>query len=155
MENKDQAEKLYRKGLSVEQIAKELEVNTSTVYRWKKDSSETEATDWDRLRELHNLAPSELYSIYFETFKDFLIDVRKDPRKLQEPKIADAISKHLSSMRKIDPTALYYGAMLDLIREINSYLQGKDPEVARLLLPHWEGIKNHLSTFASREGINF
>jgi predicted DNA-binding protein YlxM (UPF0122 family) len=154
-EKRAEAESLYvRKSLSCPSIAETLGVDAGTVYRWKAEASEQgEGSDWDTQRRIYNLSPRELVAIYSETVKSWLIKLKANPDLLSDGKIADALSKHISALRKIDTRGQYMGAITDLIRVTNAWLAEHEPELKARLEPYWDSIFEELKAYSTNKGL--
>jgi transposase-like protein len=146
-DKREEAERLYvRQGMSCPAIAEQLEVNSGTVYRWKEDAAEKgEALDWDAQRRIYSMSPRELLAIYAESVKAWILELKKNPKLLADPKIADAISKHISAMQKIDPRSQYLGVAIDLIKTANIWLAEHEPELKTKMESHWDQIYEALN----------
>lgn len=155
IDKREEAEKLFvKKAMSCPAIAAELEVNEGTVYRWKSEAAQKgDAFDWDVQRRIYNMSPKELTSIYAETLKSWLIKIKASPELLSDPKIADAISKHISVMQKIDSRSQYLGVITDLIRVTNNWLAENQPELKTKLDPYWDAIYQELVAYSTRKGV--
>lgn len=149
------AEKLYIKdGLSCAAIASALKVNEGTVYRWKNEAAEQgDGADWDAQRRVYNLSPREMFAMYAESVKAFIVQLQKSPEQLGDGKIADAIAKHVSVLQKLDTRGQYKGVALDLIKVINVYISENLPEVKEKLEPHWDAIFERLIKYATEKGM--
>jgi hypothetical protein len=154
-EKRTEAEHLYvSTSLSISAIAEALGVDAGTVYRWRAESAERgESRDWDTQRRLYNLSPKELVAIYSETVKAWLIKIKGNPELLSDPKIADALSKHISVMRKIDTRGQYMGAIADLIKVTNMWLAEHQPDIKARLAPYWESIYQELARYSTNKGL--
>ena len=154
-DKREEAERLYvRQSLTCPAIAEELGVNEGTVYRWKTEAAEKgEALDWDVQRRIYNMSPREMTAIYAESVKAWMIKIKADPALLSDSKIADAISKHISVLQKIDVRSQYLGVALDLIKVINIWLAEKQPDIKTLLEPHWDSIYEALKQYSTKKGI--
>ena len=152
MENYDKARELYIKNNSITKIAKRLKVSVQTIYSWRKKDADTDK-DWERAKRRYYMSPSELSTIFMESVKDMVLQVSEDPLKLADPKYADAITKCIASVKKIDPMYNYMGAALDLMRVIDQYLKKTDPSLAKEMKNHWPTIKEELESFISKEGL--
>ena len=133
-------------------IAAELQVSSSTIYKWKNADS-AEGIDWDRHQRVYNLSPSEMTAMYAESVKHWLVEINESPDKLADPKIADAISKHVATMQKIDSRSQYRGVMLDLIRVMNSYLAEVAPNLQDAMIDHWDAIKTRMLEYSGNKGL--
>jgi transposase-like protein len=154
-EKRAEAEHLYAsKSMSVSAIAEALEVDTGTVYRWKAEASEKgEARDWDALRRIYNLSPKELVSIYAEAVKAWVVEIKSKPETLSDPKIADALAKHVSNISKLDPRIQYLGAITDLIKFADSWLAKNEPELREKIAPYWDSIYQEMKDAYTKEGL--
>jgi transposase len=154
-DKRKQAEKLYVKGgLSCAAIAEKVGVNEGTVYRWKGEASEkSEASDWDSQRRIYNMSPREMFAIYAETVKTWIVKIQQNPDLLSDGKIADAIAKHVSVLQKLDTRGQYKGVALDLIKVLNAWLAENQPELKEKIEPHWDAIFNELIKYTSEKGL--
>ena len=146
-DKREEAEHLYVwQSMSCPAIAEQLKIDKGTVYRWKAESAERgKALDWEAKRLACNMSPRELIAIYAESLKAWIIKIRENPELLSDPKIADAIAKHVSVLQKLDPRGQYLGVALDLIKIINVWLAEHDPELKEKMEPHWDQIYEALS----------
>jgi transposase-like protein len=149
------AEKLYiEKGLSCSSIAKQLGVSEGAVYRWKKDAAEKgESSDWDTGRRVYHLAPKELFAMYAETVKNWIVKIHENPEMLADGKIADSMAKHISVLQKLDVRGQYLGAILDLVEQANLWLTENSPEMKTKMEPLWDGIIQHLREYSTMKGM--
>jgi transposase len=154
-DKRGEAEKLYvNKSLSCPQIAAELGVNEGTVYRWKAEAGEKgETSDWDAQRRVYNMSPREMFAIYAETVKVWIVKIQQNPDLLSDGKIADAIAKHVSVLQKLDTRGQYKGVALDLIKVMNAWLSENQPELKKKIEPHWDAIFNELITYTTGKGL--
>jgi hypothetical protein len=152
---KEEAEKLYvRQSMSCPQIAAELGVNEGTVYRWKAEAAaQGETTDWDAQRRAFNMSPRELVSIYSESLKAWVVKIKQNPETLSDPKIADAIVKHISALQKLDNRSQYMGVALDLIKIANQWLAENQSELKAKMEPFWESIYQELAKYSTGKGL--
>ena len=154
-EKRLEAEKLYvKKGLSCAAIAESLRVNEGTVYRWKAEAaSKGEASDWDSQRRVYNMSPREMFAIYAETVKTWIMQIQKSPELLSDGKIADAIVKHASVLKRLDVRGQYKGVALDLIKVASRWLSENQPELKEKLSPYWDAIYQELVKYYTDEEI--
>jgi transposase-like protein len=152
---REEAENLYvKRSMSCPQIAAELGVSDGTVYRWKSEAAERgEAADWDAQRRAFNMSPRELVSIYSESLKAWVVKIKRDPETLSDPKIADAVVKHISALRKLDNRSQYMGVALDLIKIANRWLAENQPELKEKMEPYWEGVYQELAKYSAGKGL--
>jgi hypothetical protein len=140
--------------MSCPAIAVELGVNEGTVYRWKAESAEKgEALEWDSQRRVYNMSPREMKAIYAETVKSWILKIKADPSSLSDPKIADAIAKHISVLQKIDTRSQYLGVAIDLIKTANTWLAENQPDLKVKMDPFWENIYQELVKYSTQKGI--
>ena len=151
---RDEARRLYvREGRTISEIAAMLAVSDKTVYRWRtQDAQSDEQHGWDRLRRLWHMSPRELIGLYTDSVKAAIIDLSSDPSQLADVRTADAISKHVANIQRLNPTAQYLGIAIDLVRQIDAYLAEHAPELRQKLVKHWEPIKARLVRYYENSG---
>jgi len=154
-DKRDEAERLYvRQSMTCSAIAEQLGVDAGTVYRWKADAAEKgEALNWDTQRRIYNMSPRELTAIYAESVKAWMLKIKANPEVLSDSKVADAISKHISVMQKIDTRGQYLGVAIDLIKVINVWLTEHEPDLKEKMEPHWDQIYEALKQYTTSKGI--
>ena len=154
-DKREEAERLYVTGLmSCPAIAEQLGVDKGTVYRWKNEAAEKGAAlDWETKRSLYNMSPKEFFSMYAESVKAFIIELKKNPDKLADPKIADAIVKHFSVLQCLDPRKQYLGVAIDLVKVINNWLGEHQPELKEKMKPFWDEIYTVLKDYSTKKEI--
>jgi DNA-binding transcriptional regulator LsrR (DeoR family) len=150
-----EAEKLYVKsGLSCASIAERLDVSEGTVYRWKAEAAEkSEALDWEAQRRVYNMSHRELFAIYTETVKNWIVQIQRNPELLADGKIADSIVKHISVLQKLDTRGQYKGVALELLKIINQWLAENQPELKARLDPYWDSIFEALVEYTADKGM--
>lgn len=143
-----------RKGLSCPRIAAELGVNEGTVYKWKAEAAERgESFDWEIQRRIYLLSPREMVALYAESLKTWLVKIKGNPDLLADPKVADAVAKHIAAMQRIDARGQYLGVAIDLIKVATDWLAEHQPELAARLQPYWESIYTALVEYSTRKGL--
>jgi len=136
-----EAERLYvEEGISVTEIVKVLDIPAQTIYRWLAAAKNKDGCDWDEQRRNFALSPQALVGIYSTAFKRWVVTIRKDLNLMGNPKVADSIAKHVSTLRKLDPRFGYLGAVLDIIQITNEYLGKHDPDLRDEMEAHWPAI---------------
>jgi transposase-like protein len=145
--DKEEAKRLYIcENKNIKEIAKLLKISEATVYRWKREGEENNE-DWDERRSIYNLSPTELEKVYLESVKELVLKIKEDPGLMLDPRIADAMSKHISNLKKMNPRQLYIGAAFDLLNVIDEYLKKNDLILRNELVKHYEEIKNELKAY--------
>ena len=91
------AKKLYAQGKTAKERASALNKSQGTIYRWIKDNKEV----FEEARRLANLTLDDMEDILDEANKKVLLDIIKDPEKLKDPKLADALIKIANVLEKI------------------------------------------------------
>ena len=154
-DKRGEAEKLYAEdGLSRATIAEKLGVSEGTVYRWKAEAAEGgEARDWEARRRVSNLAPSAMLAMYANAVKNLVIEIDRNPKLLLDPKVADAMAKHISVLKRLDPRGQYKSVALDLLDVINRWLAEHQPELKAKLDPYWDSIFEALVKYAADKGL--
>jgi transposase len=156
-DKREEAEKLYvRQSMTCPQIAEKLGVNEGTVYRWKGEAEKQgEVADWDAQRRVYNMSPREMFAIYAETVKKWIVTMQKTPDLLADGKIADAIAKHVSVLQKLDTRSQYLGVALDLIKTTSQWLAENKPDIKEALDRDnsWESIYQELKDYTTGKGL--
>jgi transposase len=154
-DKREEARQLYiQKQMSCEAISDALKVNKGTVYRWKSEAADKgESSDWDTLRRVYNTSPRELSAIYAESIRAWIVKIKEDPASLSDPKIADAIAKHISVLQKLDARSQYLGVALDLIKIENQWLAENQPELKARLDPYWEAMYQAMVSYSTDKGL--
>ena len=151
-EFRDRAERLYvEEALSVTEIAKRLDIPAQTIYRWLAAHTGREGFDWDEQRKMFLLSPQAMVNIYSGLFKRWILKIQKDIDLMANPQAADAIAKHISSLKKLDPRFNYLGAILDVIHISDKYLEEHDPPLCERMKKHWPEIQKRIKEIATRE----
>ncbi|HOV13933.1 MAG TPA: DUF1804 family protein [Spirochaetota bacterium] len=144
IEKKAEAFKLYtEKNKTVIEIADILEVSDSTVYRWKREDLSL-GKDWDELKRSANTGLSEVQRIYYELVKQKLLEIKDNPESFFDSKKSDALTKHISNLKKIFPKSLYINTIIDMIKETDLYLSKKNPQVRQIMAGYWDEIQTIL-----------
>jgi predicted DNA-binding protein YlxM (UPF0122 family) len=142
--NHEEAKRLFiEEGLSVSDIAVKINVSVQTVYKYKSSDMEN-GEDWDRQKKVWSMSPTEISNLYAYSLKRLLIKVDSDPKMLLNPATADAITKNIKNLQRIDPRHQYIGAIIDLIKAADQYLGEKDEKLQETMRRHWEPIKDRM-----------
>jgi predicted DNA-binding protein YlxM (UPF0122 family) len=151
--NHQEAKRLYvEEGITILDIATKLNLSVQAIYKYR--SSDFEAgDDWDRQRKIWVMSPSEISSLYAYSLKRLLVTVDSDPRMLMKPAIADAITKNIKNLQRIDPRHQYMGAIIDLIKAADQYLGDYDEKLQDTMRKHWDKIKNRMVEALNKEHI--
>jgi hypothetical protein len=153
-DKREEAERLYvRQSLSCPAIAAKLEINEGTVYRWKAEAAEKgEAENWDFKRRRQHVSALELIEIYIEAVRDQILTIRDNPALILDPGKADALTKHISNIRKLDIRGQYLDATIDLIKIASRWLAENRPELKEKLDPYWDAIYQELADYSTKKG---
>ncbi len=111
-ENQEKAKELYIKNRSPDEIAKELNVHPSTVYKWIKD----EELGFEEAKELANFSVDAMSEMLLEAYKKTILDIKKNPEKLQDSKVADSLLKVVKVIKGLDKNVDYLGIAGDVIK---------------------------------------
>jgi hypothetical protein len=153
---REEAEKLYvEKCLSCATIAERMGVAEGTVYRWKAEAAENgETRDWEAQRRVYNMSDYELFAMFMGTVKTWIVQIYKNPALLSDPKVADALVKYTSVLKKLDTRGQYKRGALDMVKTANLWLAENRPELKAKLDPCWDGIVEALiKSIAEKETV--
>ena len=119
------AENLYmRKGKSIAEISELLGVNSTTLYRWKKEG------DWEQ-RRIEFLRSSISIA---DKLKDALANLVSKLKKTEiDPKEADALVKMVKAIKVVNSEADIIGATLVIMDELLRFLKEKDKKAAEIV----------------------
>lgn len=149
---REKAERLYvEEGLPVAEIAAKIDIPAQTIYRWLAAVKDKDGFDWDKQRAHFALSPKALVDLYAKAFKRWVLKIQKDIDLMANPQIADAISKHISTLKKLEPRFNYLGAILDVIHISDKYLEENDPPLRERMKRHWPAIQAKIKEIATRE----
>lgn len=83
------AKSLYAQGKTAVEIAKELNIGKSTIYRWIGNDE----LGFKESKKMANFNAGDMAGIIDESHKKLLIEISENPNKLLDPKTADALLK--------------------------------------------------------------
>jgi hypothetical protein len=132
-------------------------VSENVVYRWRGEAEKRgEVADWDAQRRVYNMSPREMFAIYAETVKKWIVNLQKSPDLLlSDGKIADAIAKHVSVLQKLDTRSQYLDVALDLIKITNQWLAENKPDIKAVLDrdDSWESVYQEFKDYTTGKGL--
>ena len=129
-----------------------LGVSAQTVYRYKS-SDMVKGDDWERQRNVWNMSPSEISNIYAYALKRLLVKVDADPDLLLNAATADAITKNIKNLQRIDPRHQYIGAVIDLVKAADQFLGERDEKLQGTMRLHWDAIKDRMVEALNKERL--
>jgi Protein of unknown function (DUF1804). len=146
-EKRVEAERLYVKAkLLPKDIARALKVSETSVYRWRAEAAAAgEEYDWDRRR--RDATPVNIVDVqrqYWEALSKQLKRIQEDETLLLDPKVADAIAKHIAAINRLVPKKTWLSACVSVLDEIKSYLAANDPELWERFVGHIPAIQDAL-----------
>ena len=83
------AKSVYAQGKTAVEIAKELNIGKSTIYRWIGNDE----LGFKESKKMANFNAGDMAGIIDESHKKLLIEISENPNKLLDPKTADALLK--------------------------------------------------------------
>ena len=83
------AKSLYAQGKTAVEIAKELNIGKSTIYRWISNDE----LGFKESKKMANFNAGDMAGIIDESHKKLLIQISENPDDLLNPKVADALLK--------------------------------------------------------------
>jgi predicted DNA-binding protein YlxM (UPF0122 family) len=152
-DNHAEARRLFiEDGLAVQDIADRLAISSQSVYRYKAADAD-KGDDWDRQRSVWHMSPSEISNIYAYALKRLLLKVDADPDLLLNAATADAITKNIKNLQRIDPRHQYIGAIIDLIKAADQYLGDRDQKLQTAMRLHWDAVKDRMVEALNKERL--
>lgn len=147
-EKKSEAERLYiREGYAAGKIAALVGSAPGTVYRWVRDGG------WKEKRESYTLSPLAMRDRYFELVKGLLAEAEANEEIRNSAAFADAMNKHFTALKKLDPPMLLKGVIHDFIRVSSDVIGERDAELARRLLPYWDEVREKLIDYFEKKSV--
>ncbi len=126
------AKDLYIKGRKPSEIAEELELSIGTVYRWIRD----EKLGFEKDKRVANFSVEAMGELLLIAYKEFLIDISENPKKLQDPAVADSIVKITKSIKSLEKDVDYLGISADVIKKATELIRDEYPNY----LENWKNI---------------
>jgi hypothetical protein len=146
-------QRYIRTSMTCAVIAKELQVDPGTVYRWKaEDKEKGETFDWDYQRQLHCTSNDEVAARYRRAMAIMMDRIDKDPTLLADPKTADALAKVKKAMERIDDRSQYLNTIITFVKIADRWLSEYQPELKTKMAPYWDAIIEELKDYATRKG---
>lgn len=147
IEKRSEAERLYVKAkLLPKDIARAIKVSETSVYRWRAEAASQGAEyDWDRRR--RDATPVNIVDVqrqYWDALSKQLKKIQEDENLLLDPKVADAIAKHISAINRLVPKKTWFSACVSVLDEVKSYLAANDPDLWERFVGHIPAIQDAL-----------
>ena len=126
------AKELYVKGYQAKEIADELELHLSTVYRWINDKE----LGFKREKNLANFSIESITEILLEAHKESILDISENPLKLQSPAIADSVLKVVKAIKGLSKDVDYLGISADIVKKVTELIKEEFPD----FLEDWKKV---------------
>ena len=97
------AKDLYIKGKKPSEIAEELELSISTVYKWIKDDK----LAFEKDKRIANFSVEAMSELLLGAYKEMIVDIAENPLKLQNAGIADSILKVVKAVKSLEKDVDY------------------------------------------------
>jgi hypothetical protein len=154
-EKREEAERLYvKKFMSCPAIAAALGINEGTIYRWKAKAAEKgEKENWDAKRRNLRVSARELIELYIDIVKDSFFELKNNPAAIWDSKMADAFTKHVANIRKLDIRGQYMEVALELVKITNRWLAENQPGLRENMAPYWAGIIQAVAEYATGKDL--
>ncbi len=135
------AKDLYIKGKKPSEIAEELELSISTVYKWIKDDK----LAFEKDKRIANFSVEAMSELLLGAYKEMIVDIAENPLKLQNAGIADSILKVVKAVKSLEKDVDYLGISADVIKKATELIMNEYPkyvdnwkEIVPRLLEHLE-----------------
>lgn len=126
------AKELYIKGYQAKEIADELELHLSTVYRWINDKE----LGFKREKNLANFSVEGISELLIEAYKETILDISENPKKLQNAGVADSILKVVKAIKSLEKDVDYLGVSADIVKKTTELVKEEYPD----FLEKWKEI---------------
>ncbi len=135
------AKDLYIKGKKPSEIAEELELSISTVYKWIADKELSFKKD----KNIANFSVDAMSELLLGAYKEFIVDISENPAQLKNPAVADSIIKITKAIKALEKDVDYLGISADVIKKATELIMEEYPnyienwkEIVPILLEHLE-----------------
>ncbi len=135
------AKDLYIKGKKPSEIAEELELSISTVYKWIADKELSFKKD----KNIANFSVDAMSELLLGAYKEFIVDISENPAQLKNPAVADSIIKITKAIKALEKDVDYLGISADVIKKATELIMEEYPnyienwkEIVPRLLEHLE-----------------
>lgn len=135
-EKQEIAKNMYVGGANAEEIAKEIDVHTSTVYKWIKDKN----LGFEDAKELANLSIDAMGELLLEAHKKNLLELKKNPKELLKAGTADGILKVVKAIKSLKKDVDYLGVSADIVKKATEIIKEEHPE----FLEDWKIVAERL-----------
>lgn len=126
------AKDLYIKGKKPSEIAEELELSISTVYKWIKD----EKLGFEKAKRLANFSVDAMGEMLLEVYKEFIVGLQDNPERLKDPATADSVIKMTKAIKSLEKDVDYLGVSADIIKKATELIREEYPNY----LDDWKNI---------------
>ena len=126
------AKDLYIKGRKPSEIAEELELSMSTVYKWIKD----EKLGFEKDKRIANFSVDAMSEMLLGAYKEMIVDISENPLKLQNSGIADSVLKVVKAIKSLEKDVDYLGISADVVMKATELIKDEYPNY----LENWKNI---------------
>ena len=100
--------------------------------RWIRD----EKLGFEKDKRVANFSVEAMGELLLIAYKEFLIDISENPKKLQDPAVADSIVKITKSIKSLEKDVDYLGISADVIKKATELIRDEYPNY----LENWKNI---------------
>lgn len=126
------AKELYIKGKKPLEIAEEMDLSKTTIYKWIRDKE----LGFEKAKRLANFSVEAMGEMLLEVYKEFIVGLQDNPERLKDPATADSVIKMTKAIKSLEKDVDYLGVSADVIKKVTELIRDEYPNY----LDNWKNI---------------
>lgn len=126
------AKELYIKGKKPLEIAEEMDLSKTTIYKWIRDKE----LGFEKAKRLADFSVDAMGEMLLEVYKEFIVGLQDNPERLKDPATADSVIKMTKAIKSLEKDVDYLGVSADVIKKATELIRDEYPNY----LENWKSI---------------
>ena len=126
------ARELYIKGKKPSEIAEEMDLSKTTIYKWIRDKE----LGFEKAKRLADFSVEAMGEMLLEVYKEFIVGLQDNPERLKDPATADSVIKMTKAIKSLEKDVDYLGVSADVIKKATELIRDEYPNY----LENWKNI---------------
>lgn len=126
------AKELFIKGKKPLEIAEEMDLSKTTIYKWIRDKE----LGFEKAKRLANFSVEAMGEMLLEVYKEFIVGLQDNPERLKDPATADSVIKMTKAIKSLEKDVDYLGVSADVIKKVTELIRDEYPNY----LDNWKNI---------------
>ena len=126
------ARELYIKGKKPSEIAEEMDLSKTTIYKWIRDKE----LGFEKAKRLADFSVEAMGEMLLEVYKEFIVGLQDNPERLKDPATADSVIKMTKAIKSLEKDVDYLGISADVIKKATELIRDEYPNY----LENWKNI---------------